>query len=85
MLQRRTFCELLDAQRVYQRDNKKMSKSLKNFFTVRDVAAEYGYEPIRFFLISSSYRSPINYSTEVIEQALPRSTAFTPAAAILNL
>jgi len=51
-------------------DNKKMSKSLKNFFTVRDVAAEYGYEPIRFFLISSSYRSPINYSTEVIEQGI---------------
>ena len=50
-------------------DNKKMSKSLGNFFTVRDVAAEYGYEPIRYFLISSSYRSPINYNTEIIEQA----------------
>lgn len=44
-------------------DNKKMSKSLNNFFTVRDVAEQYGYEPIRFFLISSSYRSPINYNT----------------------
>ena len=51
-------------------DNKKMSKSLNNFFTVRDVAAEYGYEPIRFFLISSSYRSPINYNTEIIEQGI---------------
>lgn len=50
-------------------DNKKMSKSLGNFFTVRDVANAYGYEAIRFFLISSSYRSPINYNTEVIEQA----------------
>lgn len=50
-------------------DNKKMSKSLNNFFTVRDVAEKYGYEPIRFFLISSSYRSPINYNTEIIEQA----------------
>lgn len=50
-------------------DNKKMSKSLGNFFTVRDVAAQYGYEPIRYFLISSSYRSPINYNTEIIEQA----------------
>ncbi len=50
-------------------DNKKMSKSLGNFFTVRDVAARYGYEPIRYFLISSSYRSPINYNTEIIEQA----------------
>ncbi len=51
-------------------DNKKMSKSLNNFFTVRDVAKEYGYEPIRFFLISSSYRSPINYSTSIIEQGI---------------
>lgn len=50
-------------------DNKKMSKSLNNFFTVRDVAEKYGYEPIRFFLISSSYRSPINYNTDIIEQA----------------
>ncbi len=50
-------------------DNRKMSKSLNNFFTVRDVAKEYGYEPIRYFLISSHYRSPINYSAEIIEQA----------------
>ncbi len=50
-------------------DNKKMSKSLGNFFTVRDVAEKFGYEPIRFFLISSSYRSPINYNNESIEQA----------------
>ncbi|MBR2338569.1 MAG: cysteine--tRNA ligase [Clostridia bacterium] len=49
-------------------DNKKMSKSLGNFFTVRDVAQQYGYEPIRYFLISSSYRSPINYNAEIIEQ-----------------
>ena len=51
-------------------DNKKMSKSLNNFFTVRDVAKIYGYEAIRFFLISSSYRSPINYSAEIIEQGI---------------
>ena len=49
-------------------DNKKMSKSLNNFFTVRDVAERFGYEPIRFFLISSHYRSPINYNAEIIEQ-----------------
>ena len=49
-------------------DNKKMSKSLGNFFTVRDVAEQMGYEPIRFFLISSSYRSPINYNAEIIGQ-----------------
>ncbi len=50
-------------------DNKKMSKSLGNFFTVRDVADQYGYEAIRFFLISASYRSPINYNMEIIEQS----------------
>ena len=50
-------------------DNHKMSKSLNNFFTVRDVADKYGYEPIRYFLISSQYRSPINYSVDIIEQA----------------
>lgn len=50
-------------------DNQKMSKSLNNFFTVRDVAAVYGYPAIRFFLLSSHYRKPINYSTEVIEAA----------------
>ena len=51
-------------------DNKKMSKSLGNFFTVRDVARVYGYEPIRYLMIASHYRSPINYSTEVIEQCV---------------
>ena len=49
-------------------DNKKMSKSLGNFFTVRDVANEYGYEPIRYLMVASHYRSPINYSVDVIEQ-----------------
>ena len=49
-------------------DNRKMSKSLNNFFTVRDVSSEYGYEPIRFLMISAQYRSPINYSREIIEQ-----------------
>lgn len=49
-------------------DNVKMSKSLGNFFTVRDVADKYGYEPIRYLMISSHYRSPINYSVDIIEQ-----------------
>lgn len=50
-------------------DNEKMSKSKGNFFTVRDVAEQYGYEPIRYFLISCHYRSPINYSFDIINQA----------------
>lgn len=49
-------------------DNVKMSKSLNNFKTVREIANVYGYEVIRYFLISSHYRSPINYSIDIIEQ-----------------
>ncbi len=49
-------------------DKVKMSKSLGNFFTVRDVANQYGYEPIRYLMISCQYRSPINYSFDAIEQ-----------------
>ena len=50
-------------------DNRKMSKSLGNFFTVREIAEQYGYLPIRFFILSSHYRSPINFSREIIEQS----------------
>ena len=50
-------------------DNRKMSKSLGNFFTVREVAEKFGYEPIRYIMISSHYRSPINYSVEILEQS----------------
>jgi cysteinyl-tRNA synthetase len=50
-------------------DNTKMSKSLGNFFTVREAAETYGYESIRFFMLSAHYRSPINYSRESLTQA----------------
>jgi cysteinyl-tRNA synthetase len=50
-------------------DNVKMSKSLGNFFTVREVAGKYGYEPIRYLMLASHYRSPLNYSVESVEQA----------------
>ena len=49
-------------------DNRKMSKSLGNFFTVRDVAKEFGYEPIRYLMISSHYRSPVNYNVDILTQ-----------------
>lgn len=49
-------------------DNQKMSKSLNNFFTVRQIAEEFGYEPIRYLMLSSHYRSPINFSEDVIKQ-----------------
>ena len=47
-------------------DNQKMSKSLGNFFTVRDAAAKFGYLPIRFFLLSAHYRTPVNFSSETL-------------------
>lgn len=50
-------------------DNKKMSKSEGNFFTVREAAKVYGYEPIRMFMLSAHYRSPLNYSRESLVQA----------------
>ena len=50
-------------------DNKKMSKSLGNFFTVREAAAAYGYDCIRMFMLMSHYRSPLNYSGEILMQA----------------
>ncbi|MBQ8588358.1 MAG: cysteine--tRNA ligase [Clostridia bacterium] len=50
-------------------DNQKMSKSLGNFFTVRDVAAEFDYSVIRFFMLSAHYRNPINFSHDLLLQA----------------
>jgi cysteinyl-tRNA synthetase len=51
-------------------DSRKMSKSLGNFFTVREISDVYGYEPVRYFLLGSHYRSPINYSPEILEQCV---------------
>ncbi|MBQ5755499.1 MAG: cysteine--tRNA ligase [Oscillospiraceae bacterium] len=48
-------------------DNEKMSKSLNNFFTVRDVANLYGYEPIRYFMLTAGYRMPLNYTVDLIQ------------------
>ena len=50
-------------------DKVKMSKSLGNFFTVREAAEVYGYENIRMFMLMSHYRSPMNYSGDVLVQA----------------
>ena len=50
-------------------DNQKMSKSLGNFFTVRDISKEFDLEAVRMFMLGAHYRSPINFSREMIEQA----------------
>lgn len=50
-------------------DDEKMSKSLNNFFTIREVLKDYHPEVIRYFLLSSHYRSPLNYSQENLQAA----------------
>ena len=50
-------------------DNQKMSKSLNNFFTVRDIAAEFDLEAVRMFMLSVQYRNPVNFSRDLILQA----------------
>lgn len=50
-------------------NNEKMSKSLGNFFTVRDILKEFDAEDVRMFMLSAQYRSPINFSREMIAQA----------------
>ncbi len=50
-------------------DNQKMSKSAGNFFTVRDISKEFDLEAVRMFMLGAQYRSPINFSREMIEQA----------------
>ena len=50
-------------------NNKKMSKSLGNFFTVRDISEKYDLQILRFFMLSAHYRSPLNFSEELMESA----------------
>ena len=50
-------------------DNRKMSKSLGNFFTVRDIAQTYDLQVLRFFMLSAHYRSPLNFSEDLMEAA----------------
>ena len=50
-------------------DNRKMSKSLGNFFTVRDISEKYDLQVLRFFMLSAHYRSPLNFSDELMNAA----------------
>ena len=50
-------------------DNKKMSKSVGNFFTVRDISEKYDLQVLRFFMLSAHYRSPLNFSADLMEAA----------------
>ena len=50
-------------------DNRKMSKSLGNFFTVREISERYDLQVLRFFMLSAHYRSPLNFSADLMEAA----------------
>ncbi len=66
---RETFANYWMHNGLVRLDDEKMSKSLGNFFTIRDVLQLYHGEEIRFFILSSHYRSPLNYSTDQMQQA----------------
>ncbi|MFO1258635.1 MAG: cysteine--tRNA ligase [Gammaproteobacteria bacterium] len=68
-----------------QVDKEKMSKSLNNFFTIRDVLKEYEPEAVRYFLIAGHYRSPINYSTQQLTHAKAALDRLYTAIRGLNL
>ena len=61
-------------------DNRKMSKSLGNFFTVREISEKYDLQVLRFFMLSAHYRSPLNFSAELMESARSGLNRIVPAA-----
>ena len=65
-------------------DNHKMSKSAGNFFTVRDIVAKYDPMVLRFFMLSAHYRSPLNFSAELMEAAANSLERIRTAVATLQ-
>ena len=65
-------------------DNRKMSKSLGNFFTVREISEKYDLQVLRFFMLSAHYRSPLNFSADLMEAAKNALERITDAAANLK-
>ncbi len=66
----KTFANFFMHNGVLNMAGNKMSKSLGNFFTAREVADKYGYSPIRFLMLSAHYRSPLQFGEEVLEQSI---------------
>ncbi len=60
-------------------NNQKMSKSLGNFFTVREIAAQFDLEAVRMFMLGAHYRNPVNFSRELVEQAVAALTRLRTA------
>ena len=65
-------------------DNKKMSKSLGNFFTVREISERYDLQILRFFMLQAHYRSPLNFSAELMEASKNSLERIVTAAANLK-
>ena len=65
-------------------NNEKMSKSLGNFFTLRDVLKAYSPDVVRFFLLKTHYRAPLNYSTETLDDAKAAYQRLTSVFDIVN-
>ena len=65
-------------------DKKKMSKSLGNFFTVREISEKYDLQVLRFFMLSAHYRSPLNFSAELMEASKNGLTRILTAVERLN-
>ncbi len=65
-------------------DNKKMSKSAGNFFTVRDIGEKYDLQVLRFFMLSAHYRSPLNFSADLMEAAKNGLDRIVTSVANLN-
>lgn len=65
-------------------DNRKMSKSLGNFFTVREISEKYDLQVLRFFMLSAHYRSPLNFSAELMEASKNGLERILTAAGKLN-
>ena len=65
-------------------DNKKMSKSLGNFFTVREISEKYDLQILRFFMLQAHYRSPLNFSAELMEAAKNSLERIVTAASNVN-
>ncbi len=65
-------------------DNRKMSKSAGNFFTVRDISEKYDLQILRFFMLSAHYRSPLNFSSELMEAAQNGYERIVTSVANLN-
>jgi cysteinyl-tRNA synthetase len=66
-------------------DNEKMSKSLGNFFTIRDVLKQFDAEVVRFFILRAHYRSPLNYSDAHLEDARGALTRLYTALSAVDL